>query len=85
MTKNTMVIAYCLMPSSSYLLISLQSIVHRALVIISSRLQSEASRQIAELAERAHNEAVVNLDETTRNIYRENVRLTESLSLHMKV
>jgi len=48
------------------------------------RLQSEASRQIAELAERAHNEAVVNLDETTRNIYRENVRLTESLSLHMK-
>ena len=48
------------------------------------RLQSEASRQIAELAERAHNEAVTNLDETTRNIYRENVRLTESLSLHMK-
>lgn len=48
------------------------------------RLQSEASRQIAELAERAHNEAVQNLDETTRNIYRENVRLTESLSLHMK-
>lgn len=48
------------------------------------RLQSEASRQIAELAERAHNEAVVNLDDTTRNIYRENVRLTESLSLHMK-
>lgn len=48
------------------------------------RLQSEASRQIAELAERAHNEAVQNLDDTTRNIYRENVRLTESLSLHMK-
>ena len=48
------------------------------------RLQSEASRQIAELAERAHYEAVQNLDETTRNVYKENVKLTDSLALHLK-
>jgi len=47
-------------------------------------LQDEASRKISELAERAHTEAVSNLDETTRAIYKENVRLTEALNYHVK-
>lgn len=47
-------------------------------------LQDEASRKISELAERAHTEAVSNLDETTRSIYKENVRLTEDLNYHVK-
>ena len=44
----------------------------------------QASRKISELAERAHTEAVSNLDETTRSIYKENVRLTEALNYHVK-
>ncbi|XP_070571083.1 basal body-orientation factor 1-like isoform X2 [Ptychodera flava] len=48
------------------------------------RLQQEASQKIAELAERAHTEAIENLDETTRSVYKENVRLNEALSYHMK-
>ena len=47
-------------------------------------LQDEASRKIAELAERAHTEAVNNLDETTKSIYKENVRLNEALNYHVK-
>ncbi|XP_077997345.1 basal body-orientation factor 1-like [Glandiceps talaboti] len=48
------------------------------------RLQQEASQKIAELAERAHTEAIANLDETTRSVYKENVRLNEALTYHMK-
>lgn len=48
------------------------------------RLQEEASRKISDLAERAHTEAVSNLDETTKSIYKENVRLNESLGYHVK-
>ncbi|XP_041469637.1 basal body-orientation factor 1-like [Lytechinus pictus] len=48
------------------------------------RLQQEASQKIAELAERAHTEAISNLDETTRSVYKENVRLTEALNYHVK-
>lgn len=47
-------------------------------------LQDEASRKIAELAERAHTEAITNLDETTKSIYKENVRLNEALNYHLK-
>lgn len=47
-------------------------------------LQDEASRKIAELAERAHTEAITNLDETTKSIYKENVRLNEALNYHVK-
>lgn len=49
------------------------------------RLQQEASRKISELAERAHTEAVSNLDETTQSIYKENVRLNEALTYHVQV
>ncbi|XP_013388908.1 basal body-orientation factor 1 [Lingula anatina] len=48
------------------------------------RLQQEANQKIAELAEKAHLEAIVNLDETTRSIYKENVRLSEALGFHVK-
>ena len=47
------------------------------------RLQQEANRKIAELAERAHSEAVNNLDETTRSVYKENVRVNLALDYHM--
>lgn len=48
------------------------------------RLQQEASKKIAELAERAHSEAIANLDETTRSVYKENVRLNAALGFHLK-
>lgn len=48
------------------------------------RLEREASQKIAELAERAHTEAIANLDETTRSVYKENVRLNEALGYHIK-
>ncbi|BFZ07543.1 hypothetical protein BsWGS_10582 [Bradybaena similaris] len=47
-------------------------------------LQQEASKKIAELAGKAHTEAITNLDETTKSVYKENVRLTQSLDYHMK-
>ncbi|KAK3093033.1 hypothetical protein FSP39_010308 [Pinctada imbricata] len=48
------------------------------------RLQQEANQKIAELAERAHTEAIANLDETTKSVYKENVRLSEELNYHRK-
>ncbi|ESO99812.1 hypothetical protein LOTGIDRAFT_205234 [Lottia gigantea] len=48
------------------------------------RLQQEANKKIAELAEKAHSEAISNLDESTKNVYKENVRLSEALNYHMK-
>ncbi|KAM7444118.1 hypothetical protein ABFA07_007291 [Porites harrisoni] len=48
------------------------------------RLQQEASKKIAELAERAHSEAISNLDETTRSVYKENVRLNAALDFHLR-
>lgn len=48
------------------------------------RLQQEANQKIAELAERAHTEAIANLDETTKSVYKENVRLSEALNYHMR-
>lgn len=47
------------------------------------RLQHESNRKIAELAERAHSEAVNNLDETTRSVYKENIRVNAALEYHM--
>lgn len=47
------------------------------------RLQKEANRRIEELASKAHTEAVSNLDEKTRMVYRENITISEALSLHM--
>ncbi|XP_066916433.1 basal body-orientation factor 1-like [Clytia hemisphaerica] len=48
------------------------------------RMQQEANRKISELAERAHNEAISNLDDTTKSVYKENVRLNEALTYHIK-
>lgn len=79
------------------------------LFLLQMRLQQEANQKIAELAERAHTEAIAwvseslhwnnkciklylrdsilfsfsNLDETTRSVYKENVRVNEALSYHM--
>ncbi len=46
------------------------------------RLQIEANRKIEELAERAHDAAVKNLDDVTKGIYKENVQLTDAFRLH---
>jgi hypothetical protein len=47
------------------------------------RLQKETNRRISELAAKAQKEAVSTLDETTKEVYRENVRLVEALKSHM--
>ncbi|KAI9190046.1 hypothetical protein H9P43_001479 [Blastocladiella emersonii ATCC 22665] len=47
------------------------------------RMQKETNRRISELAAKAHQEAVATLDETTKDMYRENVRLVEALKSHM--
>ncbi|ORY43712.1 hypothetical protein BCR33DRAFT_246834 [Rhizoclosmatium globosum] len=48
------------------------------------RLQKEANRKISELASKAHKEAVSNLNETTKDIYKENIRMAESLRYHVE-
>lgn len=48
------------------------------------RLQKEANRKISELASKAHKEAVANLKDTTKEVYKENLRLAESLSFHVQ-
>ncbi|XP_010896205.2 basal body-orientation factor 1 isoform X2 [Esox lucius] len=48
------------------------------------RLEKEAEQRIAQLAERAHNEAIVQLDDASRSVFKENVRLSEALKYHMK-
>ena len=47
------------------------------------RLQNEANRRIQELATHAHAQAIANLDERTRSVYRENAQMAEALTLHM--
>lgn len=47
------------------------------------KLEKEAGSRINELAERAHTEAVKQLDMTTRQVYQDNVRLTDALSKHI--
>ncbi|KAG9336449.1 hypothetical protein JZ751_002796, partial [Albula glossodonta] len=48
------------------------------------RLENEAEQRITQLAERAHNEAIVQLDDASRSVFKENIRLNEALSYHMK-
>ncbi|XP_062863286.1 basal body-orientation factor 1 [Trichomycterus rosablanca] len=48
------------------------------------RLEKEAEQRIAQLAERAHNEAIVQLDEASRSVFKENVHLKEALGYHLK-
>ncbi|KAJ3299312.1 hypothetical protein HK104_009431, partial [Borealophlyctis nickersoniae] len=48
------------------------------------RLQKEANRKISELATKAHKEAVANLGETTKEVFRENLRMAEALRYHVQ-
>ncbi|KAI9103342.1 hypothetical protein DFS34DRAFT_364798 [Phlyctochytrium arcticum] len=48
------------------------------------RLQKEANRKISELATKAHKEAVVNLKETTKEVFRQNIRMAEALRYHVE-
>lgn len=48
------------------------------------QVQQESSQKIAELAEKAHQEAILNMDDTTKLVYKENIRLTEALKYHME-
>ncbi|XP_068194548.1 basal body-orientation factor 1 [Antennarius striatus] len=49
-----------------------------------ARLEGEAEQKIALVMERAHNEAVVQLDEASHSVFKENVRLNEALKYHIK-
>lgn len=48
------------------------------------RLQKDANRKIAELATKAHKEAVTNLKETTKEVYKENLQMAEALRYHVQ-
>lgn len=48
------------------------------------RLQKEANRKIGELAAKAHKEAVTNLKDTTKDVYKENIRMSEALIYHVE-
>ncbi|XP_042301527.1 basal body-orientation factor 1 isoform X2 [Sceloporus undulatus] len=48
------------------------------------RLEREAEKKIIMLAERAHHEAIVQLDNAGKAVFTENVRLHEALGYHMK-
>lgn len=48
------------------------------------RLQREANRRITELATRAHQEAVSNLTDTTKEVYKDNLRMAEALKFHLE-
>nr|XP_033808847.1 basal body-orientation factor 1 isoform X2 [Geotrypetes seraphini] len=47
------------------------------------RLEKEAAKKIEMLVERAHNEAIVQLDDASRSVFKENVRLGEALTYHI--
>ncbi|XP_070697806.1 basal body-orientation factor 1-like [Pempheris klunzingeri] len=49
-----------------------------------ARLEREAEQTISVVVEKAHNEAVVQLDDASRSVFKENVRLNEALKYHMK-
>ncbi|KAJ3052855.1 hypothetical protein HK097_005516, partial [Rhizophlyctis rosea] len=48
------------------------------------RLQKEANRKISELATKAHREALQTLSETQKDVFRENIRLSDALRVHMQ-
>uniref|UniRef100_A0A8C1KT92 Basal body-orientation factor 1 n=1 Tax=Cyprinus carpio TaxID=7962 RepID=A0A8C1KT92_CYPCA len=47
-------------------------------------LEKEAEQTIAMLAERAHNESIIQLDNASRSMFKENVRLNKGLGYHIK-
>uniref|UniRef100_H3DJ33 Basal body-orientation factor 1 n=1 Tax=Tetraodon nigroviridis TaxID=99883 RepID=H3DJ33_TETNG len=49
-----------------------------------ARLEREAEEQIALVVETAHSEAVLQLDDASRSVFKENIRLNEALKYHMK-
>ncbi|XP_069391420.1 basal body-orientation factor 1 [Paralichthys olivaceus] len=49
-----------------------------------ARLEREAEEAIAVAADRAHSEAIVQLDDASRSVFKENVRLNEALKYHIK-
>ncbi|XP_078007603.1 basal body-orientation factor 1 isoform X3 [Phascolarctos cinereus] len=48
------------------------------------RLEKEAEKKIVMLAERAHQEAIVQLNDAGRAVFKENVRLQKALAFHVK-
>lgn len=48
------------------------------------RLQKDANKKIGELATKAHKEAVSNLKDTTKDVYKENIRMSEALIYHVE-
>ncbi|XP_072867245.1 basal body-orientation factor 1 isoform X3 [Chlorocebus sabaeus] len=48
------------------------------------RLEQEAEKKIIMLADRAHHEAVVQLNDAGRNVFKENVYLQKALAYHLK-
>lgn len=48
------------------------------------RLEQEAEKKVVLLAERAHHEAVVQLNAVGRNVFKENVYLQKALAYHLK-
>uniref|UniRef100_A0A3B4Y926 Basal body-orientation factor 1 n=1 Tax=Seriola lalandi dorsalis TaxID=1841481 RepID=A0A3B4Y926_SERLL len=50
---------------------------------LQARLEKEAARKIALVVDRAHNEAI-QLDDASRSVFKENVRLNEALKYHVK-
>ncbi|XP_027700666.1 basal body-orientation factor 1 [Vombatus ursinus] len=48
------------------------------------RLEKEAEKKIVMLAERAHQEAIVQLNNAGRAVFKENVRLQKALAFHVK-
>ncbi|XP_061649772.1 basal body-orientation factor 1-like isoform X2 [Phyllopteryx taeniolatus] len=49
-----------------------------------AQLEREAEQMIAQVEEQAHHEAVLQLDDASRCVFKENVRLNETLKHHMK-
>ncbi|TSQ46672.1 Basal body-orientation factor 1 [Bagarius yarrelli] len=63
---------------------SLARMEHKFLIEKVVCLEKEAEQRIAQLAEKAHNEAVLQLDNVSRSVFKENVRLNEALGYHLK-
>ncbi|XP_028839037.1 basal body-orientation factor 1-like [Denticeps clupeoides] len=49
-----------------------------------ARLEKEAEQKVTQLAERAHNEAIVQIGDAVHQVFKENVMLKESLRHHVK-
>jgi len=47
------------------------------------RLQKETNIKLAELASKAHQEAILNLKQTTKEVYKENLRMADALRYHV--